>query len=191
MSDSSTPDALMLRPVPLTSVRERDGRPYTRFADVEEEIAKVLHSDRSGAMLLRRPRDGKPRRSSTSPNSARGGRRSLASNRKCGPDGLTGRTPSILIARVLRGTRVASETGVSPSVSSMIATGSSELVPEFRDRSSSASYAATGAARSCSTNRNAAGRFSSQVARIWSGGRMNPPSSKVRGLSSTVNDGMP
>lgn len=55
MSDSSTPDALMLRPVPLTSVRERDGRPYTRFADVEEEIAKVLQSDRSGAMLLEAP----------------------------------------------------------------------------------------------------------------------------------------
>lgn len=55
MIDSSTPDALMLRPVPLTSVRERDGRPYTRFADVEEEIAEVLQSDRSGAMLLEAP----------------------------------------------------------------------------------------------------------------------------------------
>jgi hypothetical protein len=39
--------------------------------------------------------------------------------------------------------------------------------------------------------RKAAGRFSSQVGRIWLAGRMKPPSSNVRGRSSIVNDGMP
>jgi hypothetical protein len=49
---------------------------------------------------------------------------------------------------------------------------------------------ATGAAKSCSMNLKAAGRFSSQVGTIWSGGRMKPPSWNVRGLSSIVKEGM-
>lgn len=52
MSDYSTVDDPMLCPVPLTSVRVKDGAVYHRFPDVEEEIMQVLRSENTQAQLL-------------------------------------------------------------------------------------------------------------------------------------------